>query len=176
MWKASQMKSDGNMTYASAALISQRIDELVEQQTQGTYTPQGREDILTTTIGKPEHPRRVRGVPRAIGLRDYFGPVQKTTQSTNQYALRQMDLQWEERLRQMEQRFMGQLQEQKEMQNALEEKLQSMTTGTLGVPTETPTPPPISTRGSCSVVEPTEYIGQYKLLVDGDPPRIVAVG
>ncbi|WVZ22549.1 hypothetical protein V8G54_001093 [Vigna mungo] len=134
-------------------------------KTQGTFTPQGRDDILTTAIGKPEHPGCVRRVPGAIGLCDYFGPVQKITQSTNQEALRQMDLQWEERLRQsmqtMEQRFMEQLQEQKEIQRALEKKLQSMTQGTLGH------------RGSCSVVEPTEYIGQYELFVYGDPPRIV---
>ncbi|KOM31359.1 hypothetical protein LR48_Vigan01g091400 [Vigna angularis] len=90
-----------------------------------------------------------------------------------------MDLQWEERLNQsmrsMEQRFMEQLQEQKEIQRALEEKLHSMTQHTIGLPTEAPTPPRVNTRGSCSVVEPTEYNGQYELLVDRDPPRIVAV-
>ncbi|KOM31949.1 hypothetical protein LR48_Vigan01g150500 [Vigna angularis] len=116
---------------------------------------------------------------RAIGLRDYFGPTQKTTTSMSQEALRQMDLQWEERLNQsmrsMEQRFMEQLQEQKEIQRALEEKLHSMTQGNMGT-AETPTPPRVSTRGSCSAIEPTQYSGQYELLVDGDPPRIVAVG
>ncbi|BAT74536.1 hypothetical protein VIGAN_01222400 [Vigna angularis var. angularis] len=66
------------MTSSSAALISQRIDELVEQQTQGTFAGQGRGDILTTAIGRPEHLGRVRGVPGAIGLRDYFSPTQKT--------------------------------------------------------------------------------------------------
>ncbi|KOM45676.1 hypothetical protein LR48_Vigan06g098200 [Vigna angularis] len=49
-----------------------------------------------------------------------------------------------------------------------------MTQGTMGPP-EAPTPPRVSTRGSCSTVEPTQYSGQYELLVDGDPPRIVAV-
>ncbi|KOM49870.1 hypothetical protein LR48_Vigan08g069700 [Vigna angularis] len=42
-------------------------------------------------------------------------------------------------------------------------------------PAETPTPPRVNTRGSCSAVEPTQYSSQYELLVDGDPPRIVAV-
>ncbi|KOM39797.1 hypothetical protein LR48_Vigan03g317900 [Vigna angularis] len=97
----------------------------------------------------------------------------------SQETLRQMDLQWEERLNQsmrsMEQRFMEQLQEQKEIQRALEEKLHSMTQGNMGA-AETPTPPRVSTRGSCSTVGPTQYSGQYELLVDGDPPRIVAVG
>ncbi|XP_052733220.1 uncharacterized protein LOC128196438 [Vigna angularis] len=53
--------------------------------------------------------------------------------------------------------------------------MQSMTQGNMGA-AETPTPPRVSTRGSCSAVEPTQYSGQYELLVDGDPPRIVAVG
>ncbi|KOM49748.1 hypothetical protein LR48_Vigan08g057500 [Vigna angularis] len=96
----------------------------------------------------------------------------------SQETLRQMDRQWEERLNQsmrsMEQRFMEQLQEQKEIQRALEEKLHSMTQGNMGA-TETPTPPWVSTRGSCSAVESTQYSSQYELLVDGDPPRIVAV-
>ncbi|KOM26325.1 hypothetical protein LR48_Vigan252s003700 [Vigna angularis] len=47
-----------------------------------------------------------------------------------------------------------------------------MTQGTMG-PAEAPTPPRVSTRGSCSIVEPSQYSGQYELLVDGDPPRIV---
>lgn len=148
---------------------------MVEQQTQGTFTPQGREDILTTGIGKPEHPGRVRAVPGSIGLRQYFGPLQKTTQTTqipqakNQEALRQMDRQWEERFRQMEERFNEELEEQKQIQRALEEKLQCMTQGTLGVPSETPTPLPASTKGSCSAAEPTNYSGQYDMLVEGDP-------
>ncbi|KOM37915.1 hypothetical protein LR48_Vigan03g129700 [Vigna angularis] len=78
-------------------------------------------------------------------------------------------------MRSMEQRFMEQLQEQKEIQRALEEKLHSMTQGNMGA-AETPTPPRVSTRGSCFAVGPTQYSGQYELLIDGDPPRIVAVG
>ncbi|KOM49479.1 hypothetical protein LR48_Vigan08g030600 [Vigna angularis] len=73
-------------------------------------------------------------------------------------------------------RSMKQLREQKEIQRALEEKLHSMTQSTIGLPTEAPTTPRVSTRGSCSVVDPTEYSDQYELLVDGNPPRIVAVG
>ncbi|KOM52052.1 hypothetical protein LR48_Vigan09g071100 [Vigna angularis] len=50
-----------------------------------------------------------------------------------------------------------------------------MTQGTMGFPTKAPTTPRVSTRGSCSVVDPTEYSDQYELLVDGDPPRVVGV-
>ncbi|KAG2380720.1 uncharacterized protein HKW66_Vig0200920 [Vigna angularis] len=108
-----------------------------------------------------------------------FGSTQKTPQSMSQETLRQMDLQWEERLNQsmrsMEQRFIEQLQEQKQIQRALEEKLHSMTQGNMGAD-DTPTPPRVNTRGSCSAVEPSHYSGQYELLIDGDPPRIVAIG
>ncbi|XP_047170336.1 uncharacterized protein DDB_G0290685-like [Vigna umbellata] len=45
----------------------------------------------------------------------------------------------------------------------------------MGLPTEAPTSPRVSIKGSCSVVKPIEYSGQYELLVDGDSPRIMAV-
>lgn len=48
-----------------------------EQCSQGSFIPRGREDILTTAIGRPEHPGRVRGEGAGVGLRSYFGPSQK---------------------------------------------------------------------------------------------------
>ncbi|KOM31380.1 hypothetical protein LR48_Vigan01g093500 [Vigna angularis] len=171
------MKGSGRKQYLNR-YVDLRL-RIRTDQTQGTFAGQGRDDILTTTIEKPEHPGRVRGVPRAIGLRDYFVPTQKNTQTTSQDVLRQMDLQWEERLNQsmrsMEQRFIEQLQEQKEIQRdiflfleeiqkeiqrSLEEKLHSMTQDTMGFPTEALTAPRVSTRRSCFPVEPTEYNGQ----------------
>ena len=105
-------------------------DELVEQQTQGSFVCHGRDDILTTAIGRPDHAGRVRGVAGAIGLRDYFGPPQRSNESLSEEALRKMEQQMEERFNQrmgvMEQRFMEQLQQQQQIQKALEEKLQSM--------------------------------------------------
>ncbi|WVZ24911.1 hypothetical protein V8G54_003455 [Vigna mungo] len=47
-------------------------DELVEKRTQGTFTPQGREDILVVAISHSNHPRCVRGVRKfAIGGFEY---------------------------------------------------------------------------------------------------------
>jgi len=43
-------------------------DELVEQETQGSFVGHGWDDILTTAIGKREHPGHVRGVGGFIGL------------------------------------------------------------------------------------------------------------
>lgn len=54
-------------------------DQLVEQQTHGTFVNQGREDILTTTIAKPNHLGRVSGIGEYIGLGDYFDPKPKST-------------------------------------------------------------------------------------------------
>ncbi|KOM58101.1 hypothetical protein LR48_Vigan11g113500 [Vigna angularis] len=91
----------------------------------------------------------------------------------SQEALRQMDLQWKERLNQsmrsMEQRLMERLQEQKEIQRALEEKLHFMTQDTMGLPTEAPTAPRVSTRESCSAVDPTEYNDDEMAEAKDDP-------
>jgi hypothetical protein len=48
-------------------------DSLVEQSTQGSFVAEGRADILSSAIGKPEHPGRVRGVGQGVGIISYFG-------------------------------------------------------------------------------------------------------
>ena len=57
-------------------------DSLVEQSTQGSFVPQGCQDILTTTLGTEEHPGRVRTAGYGVGVRQYFGSYQcqNTTQ------------------------------------------------------------------------------------------------
>lgn len=49
-------------------------DELVEQQTQGSFVSHGWDDILTTAIGKSKHLGHRHGHGGAIGFRDYFCP------------------------------------------------------------------------------------------------------
>jgi len=102
-------------------------DELIEQESQGSFVGHGRDDILTIVIGRLEHPEHVRGVGGAIGLRDYFGPPQRSNESLSQEALRKMEQQMKERFNQrmgiMEQRFMEQLQQQQQIQRTLEKKL-----------------------------------------------------
>ncbi|KOM48342.1 hypothetical protein LR48_Vigan07g204600 [Vigna angularis] len=48
-------------------------DSLVEQSCQGQFTQEGHQDILATTIGRPEHPRRVCATGTGIGIRQFFG-------------------------------------------------------------------------------------------------------
>ena len=122
----------------------------------------------------------MRGVGGAIGLRDYFGPPQRSNESLSQEALRKMEQQMEERFNQrmgiMEQRFMEQLQQQQQIQRTLEEKLQSMQQQNMELPTQAPTGQRVSTKGSYSGADHTDYTSQYELLVDEDPSRVVAIG
>jgi len=115
-----------------------------------------------------------------VPFRDYFGPPQRSNESLSQEALRKMEQQMEERFNQrmgiMEKRFMEQLQQQQQIQKTLEEKLQSMQQQNMELPTQAPTGQRVSTKGSCSGVDNTNYTSQYELLVDEDPPCVVAIG
>ena len=53
-------------------------DNLVYQSTQDVFLPQGRDDILTQAIRRPEHLGCVRGTGGFWGLRDYFGASETT--------------------------------------------------------------------------------------------------
>ena len=46
-----------------------------EQTRQGTFVPHGREDILNTTIGRPDHGGRVRAASSGVTISQYFGRV-----------------------------------------------------------------------------------------------------
>ena len=47
-------------------------DPFEEQATQGSFIPHGRQDVLTTTIGRPEHPGRVRAARAKVTIKQYF--------------------------------------------------------------------------------------------------------
>ncbi|KOM51893.1 hypothetical protein LR48_Vigan09g055200 [Vigna angularis] len=84
LWKAAQTKSNGQFTSQSAQEISQRIDDLVDQKSQGTFVAQGREDLLVAATGRLDRLGRVRAVGGAIGLKDYFGPKPRSTEAVTQ--------------------------------------------------------------------------------------------
>ncbi|KOM31216.1 hypothetical protein LR48_Vigan01g077100 [Vigna angularis] len=48
-------------------------DDLVEKSSQGSFTQQGRDDILATAIGRPKKPGYVRGVGGGVGIKQFFG-------------------------------------------------------------------------------------------------------
>ncbi|KOM34732.1 hypothetical protein LR48_Vigan02g088200 [Vigna angularis] len=84
LWKAARTKSNGQFTSQSAQELSQRIDDLVDQKSQGTFVAQGREDLLVAATGRLDRPGHVRVVGGAIGLREYFGPKPRSTEVVTQ--------------------------------------------------------------------------------------------
>ncbi|WJX69378.1 hypothetical protein P8452_53631 [Trifolium repens] len=75
-WKRARQKPSGDYTTEDARIIAEKIDSLVEKTSQGTFVPEGRNDILTEAIGRPDHPGRVRGFGRvAYGNVYKLGPT-----------------------------------------------------------------------------------------------------
>ncbi|CAJ2660611.1 unnamed protein product [Trifolium pratense] len=73
-WKRARQKPSGDYTSEDTRIIAEKIDSLVEKTSQGTFVPEGRNDILTEAIGRPEHSGFIRGVGGGLGIRQYFGP------------------------------------------------------------------------------------------------------
>nr|KYP31696.1 hypothetical protein KK1_047846 [Cajanus cajan] len=89
IWITARTKSDEQMTSESTRVITDKIT------TQGSFVPHGRDDILTTTIGRLEHPGRVRGTGGSWSLRDYFGAPPSRSNifySCNQEAMQRMKM------------------------------------------------------------------------------------
>ena len=49
-----------------------------EQASQGSFVAHGRQDVLTTTIGQPEHPSRVNAAGVGVTIKQYFGPTSRS--------------------------------------------------------------------------------------------------
>ncbi|XP_058753581.1 uncharacterized protein LOC131626757 [Vicia villosa] len=73
-WKRARQKPSGDYITEDTRIVAEKIDSLVEKTSQGAFVPQGRKDILVEALGQPEHPGRVRGVGRGVGILQYFGP------------------------------------------------------------------------------------------------------
>ena len=108
-WKMVCIKKTGQMTSEAAMEIAEKIvshflriviifvysvnaldkymcyvqDSLEEQASQGSFIPQGRQDVLTATIGRPEHPDRVRAAGADVTIKQYFGPAPRTSRSSS---------------------------------------------------------------------------------------------
>ena len=98
-WKMARTKKIGEMTTEAAKEITEKIishfqltiriiffyfvnamyrcvifgqDSFEEQAPQGSFVPHGRQDVLTATIGHPEHPGRVRVAGAGVTIKQYF--------------------------------------------------------------------------------------------------------
>ncbi|KAH1228856.1 hypothetical protein GmHk_10G028764 [Glycine max] len=81
--KIARMKKIGEMTTEAAKEIAEKIDSFEEQATQGSFVPHGRQDVLVATIGRPEHPGRVRAAGAGVTIKQYFGSAPRTSRSAS---------------------------------------------------------------------------------------------
>ncbi|KAH1221805.1 hypothetical protein GmHk_12G035136 [Glycine max] len=82
-WKIARTKKTGEMTTEAAKEIAEKIDSFEEQATQGSFVPHGRQDVLASAIGRPEHPGRVRGIGAGLTIKQYFGSAPRTSRSAS---------------------------------------------------------------------------------------------
>ncbi|KAH1221255.1 hypothetical protein GmHk_12G034725 [Glycine max] len=82
-WKMTRTKKTGEMTTEAAKEIAEKIDSFEEQATQGSFVPHGGQDVLTTAIGRPEHPGRVRAAGTGVTIKQYFRLAPRTSHSSS---------------------------------------------------------------------------------------------
>ncbi|KAH1261921.1 hypothetical protein GmHk_02G004660 [Glycine max] len=90
-WKIARTKRHGQMTSEVAQEIVDKIDSLQEQATQGSFVPHGRQDILNTALGRPEHPGRVHVAGTGVTISQYFGQASRAS-TTSSPSINQQQL------------------------------------------------------------------------------------
>jgi len=66
-------------------------NSLEEQALQGSFVPHKRQDLLTTAIGRPEHPGRVRAAGAGVTIKQYFGSAPRTFRSSSSMAPQELE-------------------------------------------------------------------------------------
>ncbi|GMN52210.1 hypothetical protein TIFTF001_021349 [Ficus carica] len=72
IWRDTRIKPDGEYKNPSIKIIGDQIDELTQQETQGSFESVGTEDILTKSLGNPEHSGRLRGQSKFVKQAQYY--------------------------------------------------------------------------------------------------------
>ncbi|KAL5191951.1 hypothetical protein HKD37_04G011142 [Glycine soja] len=72
-WKLARTKAYGQMISKATKEISDKIDSLEEQMSQGSFVPHGHDDILNMAIGRPDHGGRVRAAGSGVTITQYYG-------------------------------------------------------------------------------------------------------
>ncbi|KAL6558143.1 hypothetical protein OROMI_018493 [Orobanche minor] len=176
-WKLGRRTRAGGVSSEAAQDIITKIDELEAQCTQGSFTPEGRHDILAEAFGRPEHPDRVRGIGFGVGIRDYFGrSSRRAASSISDSVLEELTKKITYDVTQNLMKTFGQT-------------LESLGAHSQQPHTDLRTPDDhhvtrVSTKGSCAddVSGPSRGktspvdTGRVVFYVDERPPRLVAIG
>ncbi|KAL5127664.1 hypothetical protein HKD37_14G040044 [Glycine soja] len=182
-WKMARTKKTGEMTTEAAKEIAEKIDSFEEQATQGSFVPHGRQDVLAATIGRPEHPGRVRGTRAGVTIKQYFRSAPRTSRNASSLP--------PDELHQLTQQIRDQLEESitekvtRQVMTSFSHLQSQMQSQGLAVPPEPlvgpgPSGPRVSTKGSC--VDPsgndpeTGDSDRCGLYIEADPARLVAIG
>ncbi|KAL5124010.1 hypothetical protein HKD37_02G004490 [Glycine soja] len=164
-WKMARTKKTGEMTTEAAKEIAEKIDSFEEQATQGSFVPDGRQDVLTAAIGHPEHPGRVRAAGVGVTIKQYIGSAPRASHSSSSLP--------PEELQQLTQQIRDQLDE------SITEKVTRQLMASFS-PMQSQIHPRVSTKGSC--VDPsgndpeTGDSDSCGLYIEADPARLVAMG
>ncbi|KAL5131518.1 hypothetical protein HKD37_12G034402 [Glycine soja] len=179
-WKMARTKKTREMTTEAAKEIADKIDSFEEQATQGSFVPQGCQDVLAAAIGCLEHPGRVRAAGAGVTIKQYFGSAPQTSHSASSLP--------PDELQQLTQLIRDQLEEsitEKVTRQVMASFSQLQSQMQSQVPPEPlvgpgPSGPRVSTKGSC--VDPsgndpeTGDSDRCGLYIEADPARLVAVG
>ena len=66
-------------------------DSLEEQASQGYFVAHGHQDVLTATIGRPEHPGRVHAAGADVTIKQYFGSAPRTSRMSSSMAPEELE-------------------------------------------------------------------------------------
>ncbi|KAL5137999.1 hypothetical protein HKD37_10G028272 [Glycine soja] len=166
-WKMARTKKTGEMTTEAAKEIAEKID------------------VLTTAIGRPEHPGRVRAAGAGVTIKQYFGSAPRTSHSSSSLP--------PEELQQLTQQIRDQLEESitekvtrqlmasfSQMQSQIQSHMQSQGLALPPKPLVGPSGPHVSTKGSC--VDPlgndpeTGDSDRCGLYIEANPNCLIALG
>ncbi|KAL3652846.1 hypothetical protein CASFOL_002527 [Castilleja foliolosa] len=171
-WKRARINPSGQYINPETSVIAEKIDALEQEASSGSFTPNGRNDILAVAIGKPDHPSRVRGVGKGYTVRTYFG---KQGHSANGMVSR-------EEVAAIVAEMKGTM--QAEMRASLRAEMMMMLSSQASSAAETDTPVGNSAKGSCAPeVVPSDQqnehgddVGDYRLYIEDPHKRLVAYG
>ncbi|KAH1265952.1 hypothetical protein GmHk_01G001554 [Glycine max] len=178
-------KKTGQITSEAAKEITKKIDSLEEQASQGSFVLHGCQDLLTTVIGRPEHPGHVRAARASVLIKQYFGSTPRSSHISSSMP--------PEELEQLTQQIRDQLEESitkkvtwqlmlsfNQMLSQLQSQIQSQGLALPPKPEVGPSATRVNTKGSCvdlSLTNP-ETVDSDKcgLYIEDNLSRLVALG
>ncbi|GMN58507.1 hypothetical protein TIFTF001_027599 [Ficus carica] len=88
IWRDTRLKPDGEYKNPSIKIIGEAIDELTQQETQASFESVGTEDILTKSLGNPEHSSRLRGQSKFVKQVQYFNSMHVTRENPEVFFMK----------------------------------------------------------------------------------------